>query len=971
MVKTLVVKDPADLRLTIPTPSPAGQPYSLLLTVYDETGASGKVRYDGLEVGRAGGKCENVSATIGTANTGRVSYTGTCVTGLSGNKRRYTPNAIDVNGLKVEPPAGTTIVIDAVPGKQPEIFGTKQDVGKSAGKALKRNGQLVLLIDGVPLATLSSKLQKLLTRPKLSSSGSQVPVGPNAAFEGFRIAGGLSVKLHANPVGKSMVTFNTRMPDIMAPPDQPSLAPTGLVTRPGFNAGKKTVLTPCSSCPVAARKRPATRDGRRAAARAARREALAKAAAVSLPQIEVTKGADLNIGGFKVFDQKKYSPIYFTYDPPTGSFVGDASIKLFGSKVKLNIVIRDGDFVSAEGKLIPPGLGIPLGGGAFLEGFSFGIIAQPDVTLSAGVLFYYLGKNFVQGEGSISFTPRPFHLGAKLEASVLNTKMAEAYVDLWDGRFVFGGRAHGQFGPAKFEAKVAGDFSGDGFNIEGEGKACVGVCLTIRALLSSKAVAACGELDLYLTKLSAGFGFYWSGALDVFFSSCDLAPYRAVLAPPPASRGGNMTRALRADSPSLAIPNVEPGLELAVFNFAAPSGTGGVTPRVRLVAPDGRTWSTNAILGGQERFQPDGVFVDQDTTLGRARFLVPKPVAGTWKVEALPGSPPIVGIDIAKSVPPLSKELFSFAKVDQPGKSEAASVVAAKTPLRGVLPADPKYTDFLARPGVPKGQADRHGIGLESASSPLNPALASIVPKTLATAANPAKLRRFRYQGTFPAGTKLTFVERGPLTDQRLRTVIVPPTGVARGSFVFLPGRTDDAAVGVATWGGKRQIAVEVVNPREVPRGRIDNLASYVAPTDVFVVAKPIGIVEAGGKLNVVLDRPAGPGPIRDIVVTARSGERRVYLADAEDVRRLPAKLVSKVEASSVAVRRALRIGEARARAHGRATSATPRVYVVPLNGLRARRDLRIDLFTVRGAGRPRSSIKRTTIGFKLKAKRR
>ena len=75
---------------------------------------------------------------------------------------------------------------------------------------------------------------------------------------------------------------------------------------------------------------------------------------------------------------------------------------------------------------------------------------------------------------------------------------------------------------------VNGWFTSSAFNIDGKGTVCVGFCFDAEAVLSSEGIAACGRIEAWGTDVALGFGYKWGGGLSVMLLSCDVGPFRAI-----------------------------------------------------------------------------------------------------------------------------------------------------------------------------------------------------------------------------------------------------------------------------------------------------------------------------------------------------------------------------------------------------------------------------------------------------------
>jgi hypothetical protein len=181
------------------------------------------------------------------------------------------------------------------------------------------------------------------------------------------------------------------------------------------------------------------------------------------------------------------------------------------------------------------------------------------------------------------------------------------------------------------------------FYVDGDGSACLFICLGVQGLVSSDALAACGTIDLLIVHLSAGFAVVWSGPDSGLhlFTGCDLQPYipaglqniagpSAIRARPrgsPARRswsprdagattqpvlGAGATAQLRLHRPHACLPastattpvprHCIPSVVVVQAHSLASPADPGITPLVTLTGPptDPRVFTTPTALGGYD-----------------------------------------------------------------------------------------------------------------------------------------------------------------------------------------------------------------------------------------------------------------------------------------------------------------------------------------------------------------------------------
>lgn len=187
----------------------------------------------------------------------------------------------------------------------------------------------------------------------------------------------------------------------------------------------------------------------------------------------------------------------------------------------------------------------------------------------------------------------------------------------------------------KFNAEVVGQVCVPAGCVKKEGNPAAGIpSLTAggKGVISSTGVAVCGDLAL----VSIGFGYRWGQKADVFgdFGGCDVGGYRTV-----AAAAGRAFR--QAGSGTVTVRGGVPQANIAV------RGVDGA-PAVRVTAPDGVTFDVTPAAPVLQT--PRGVAIANGPAK-LTEFYLAKPLAGTYKVEPLPGGPAIAEARVAQGLP--------------------------------------------------------------------------------------------------------------------------------------------------------------------------------------------------------------------------------------------------------------------------------------------------------------------------------
>lgn len=189
-------------------------------------------------------------------------------------------------------------------------------------------------------------------------------------------------------------------------------------------------------------------------------------------------------------------------------------------------------------------------------------------------------------------------------------------------------------GVASIKGTSSIEFQGTKFNGESKDQVClefVDYCLGAETLISTKGIAACLTIDLWAYAWHPGIGVKWGQWPDLYWSGCDLAPYREAFAKAAAAGGPETVR----------LPKGLPGAAIAV------TGAEGA-PRVALVGPKGERIEVPA---DDRPVATKRSFVMKAPATKLTQIAIVKPSAGIWKVVPLDG----VKITSVKSAQGLAK----------------------------------------------------------------------------------------------------------------------------------------------------------------------------------------------------------------------------------------------------------------------------------------------------------------------------
>ncbi len=293
----------------------------------------------------------------------------------------------------------------------------------------------------------------------------------------------------------------------------------------------------------------------------------------------------------------------------------------------------------------------------FLNRIAFGICVNPPPFKLKGELGIALGPvvNGVAGvqlNGWLEYTDayqnKPWQLRAGGDVTLFGYNAASGEMTyLGTGMLDFKFRAGFDFKVAKVEGKVAGWVETTGsrkFNVEGNVTVCAKIigCVRGDALVSSVGVAGCAHVDTFLGTVHGGVGMKWKSKPKIMAGSCDIGPWRAQRSALRLDADGHR---LQAPSLGFLVGDRAPGVAVRV------RGRGGI-PKVAFVGPDGRRISTDVPDG--QGYDPRSHIIIGDEEAGEVSAMIGAPAKGAWRIEVLPGSVPVEGVDVADPLPDAS-----------------------------------------------------------------------------------------------------------------------------------------------------------------------------------------------------------------------------------------------------------------------------------------------------------------------------
>ena len=244
------------------------------------------------------------------------------------------------------------------------------------------------------------------------------------------------------------------------------------------------------------------------------------------------------------------------------------------------------------------------------------------------------------GLGFATYDDRPAVLRAFGDLSIVEIPVAKGTMEVHtDGYIRVGGKYKWGIEDV-FSIKGGLDFElyGSKFNASAWGKACIDFidfCRGMSAVISSKGVAVCLSIDIWIGTWTPGIGYEWGESFpDLIFDGCDIGDYKEHIARASAA-------AAAVDERSIEIPDGLPGTVVAATGRDAP-------PRITLIGPRGERITTPA---GLEPLEDPHFLVLKDPRVRVTQIAINKPSGGRWRVVVEPDSSPLVSLRSAEGLP--------------------------------------------------------------------------------------------------------------------------------------------------------------------------------------------------------------------------------------------------------------------------------------------------------------------------------
>lgn len=369
-------------------------------------------------------------------------------------------------------------------------------------------------------------------------------------------------------------------------------------------------------------------------------------------------------------------------------------------RVSGKLVFVGGAFNQGEAELKVPG-GIPVGPGILLNRFKGGVRAKP-ILITGGLGVSLLAVAQVDGDFLYERTAGGFaHVNATGRFRLLGQQLASAYFDYYsNGYLAFGGNFSYHVGPIGLDGNVGAWFEGSRFQAEGNVNLDVWIIsASASVIVNNSYIAGCASIKTFFGRVGAYARYDIRAGNIRGFLGCDIGKYRihpTRSAPATAAQAG--TTATRFD-----VAKDERVIGLAVKGTSA-------TPRFKLTGPDGLTFITpeqpGEITGVANRAWAAQLPENREVIIR-----VERPAAGEWRIEPLPGSAPIVGVESGQALP----ERPVTARVEGRGARRKLVYRATQVPgqqLRAVV----RGKDSTQVLGILKGASGRKRFTAQDAA---------------------------------------------------------------------------------------------------------------------------------------------------------------------------------------------------------------------------------------------------------------
>jgi hypothetical protein len=221
----------------------------------------------------------------------------------------------------------------------------------------------------------------------------------------------------------------------------------------------------------------------------------------------------------------------FCYDSALGAFIGDVMVDIPGPlelKVGVGFEIGHGRLIQASGEL-GSAAGVPVGPAVLINDLKFDIQTEPTVV--AGAIEASIA-DALSVEAAAVITPSipDVTITGTVTIPIDGLQLGNFELEFHRNTVGMHVTVSESFGPVDVNLTVKGAMQlspSFAFYLEGEGSACLLICLDAKGVISNIGLAACGSINLVFTTVSVGAGVLWKGpnAGVHVFTGCDLDPY--------------------------------------------------------------------------------------------------------------------------------------------------------------------------------------------------------------------------------------------------------------------------------------------------------------------------------------------------------------------------------------------------------------------------------------------------------------
>ena len=254
------------------------------------------------------------------------------------------------------------------------------------------------------------------------------------------------------------------------------------------------------------------------------------------------------------------------------------------------------------------------------------------------------------GLGLATYADRPAVFRAFGKLHLVEIPIAEAALELHTNGYT---RARADFGWGidgfvSLEGYILFEMMAPKFNAIAYVDACldfVDWCAGGRAIVSSKGVAVCLKIDLFVDDWEPGLGYRWGDAIPtLYFAGCDIGEYREHI---DSGIDDHIRTLSAAPLPKTAGHVEEIDLPAGLPGATVVTRGAGAPPKITLIGPNGERITSPDDL---RPVQQAPFFVMKDPRANLTQFAIAKPSAGRWRAVVEEDSAPVVSIASANGL---------------------------------------------------------------------------------------------------------------------------------------------------------------------------------------------------------------------------------------------------------------------------------------------------------------------------------